>query len=122
MGVIQGYTTSIVEYLSSPPPRSIDDTSALDLCIWLCIGFSTLCLLVSEISRNYSQVDKLWSVTPWVYTWVIAYKSEWQPRCTLMAILATIWGIRLCYNFHRRGGYDGLYRGRPWEGEEDYRW
>lgn len=35
-----------------------------------------------------------------------------------MATLATIWGIRLTYNFSRRGGY----KWPPWEGEEDYRW
>lgn len=35
-----------------------------------------------------------------------------------MAILATIWGLRLTYNFSRRGGYSWP----PWKGEEDYRW
>jgi steroid 5-alpha reductase family enzyme len=35
-----------------------------------------------------------------------------------MAVLVTIWGIRLTINFGRRGGY-----GWPiWRGEEDYRW
>lgn len=36
----------------------------------------------------------------------------------LMAILVTLWGIRLSFNFGRRGGY----RWKFWEGEEDYRW
>ncbi len=35
-----------------------------------------------------------------------------------MAVLTTLWGLRLTYNFWRRGGYDWL----PWRGEEDYRW
>lgn len=35
-----------------------------------------------------------------------------------MAILATIWGVRLTYNFYRRGGYTWP----PWQGDEDYRW
>ena len=35
-----------------------------------------------------------------------------------MATLATAWGIRLTYNFSRRGGY----KWPPWNGEEDYRW
>lgn len=35
-----------------------------------------------------------------------------------MAIIATVWGVRLTYNFWRRGGYAWP----PWEGEEDYRW
>ena len=35
-----------------------------------------------------------------------------------MAILATIWGLRLTWNFTRRGGYTWP----PWKGDEDYRW
>eukprot|EP00553_Chaetoceros_curvisetus_P009541 CAMPEP_0204625084 /NCGR_PEP_ID=MMETSP0717-20131115/10836_1 /ASSEMBLY_ACC=CAM_ASM_000666 /TAXON_ID=230516 /ORGANISM="Chaetoceros curvisetus" /LENGTH=243 /DNA_ID=CAMNT_0051640689 /DNA_START=175 /DNA_END=906 /DNA_ORIENTATION=+ len=35
-----------------------------------------------------------------------------------MAVLATVWGLRLTANFHRRGGYQWP----PWQGEEDYRW
>jgi steroid 5-alpha reductase family enzyme len=36
-----------------------------------------------------------------------------------MAVLATIWGIRLTWNFNRRGGYTFP---KFWLGEEDYRW
>ena len=36
----------------------------------------------------------------------------------LMSILATIWGVRLSYNFGRKGGYSIYF----WKGEEDYRW
>lgn len=74
--------------------------------------------LVSELSKNYSQVDKLWSIIPLVYIWIMAYMADWQPRALLMAGVATIWGLRLTYNFHRRGGYSLKF----WEGEEDYRW
>ncbi len=35
-----------------------------------------------------------------------------------MASLVTIWGLRLTYNFYRKGGYNII----PWKGEEDYRW
>lgn len=55
---------------------------------------------------------------PVIYTWYFAYAGGWDTRMTLMAILATIWGIRLTFNFWRRGGYSWI----PWEGEEDYRW
>lgn len=75
------------------------------------------CFIVSEITRNYSQVDKLWSLVPLAYGWitVAAYPS---PRIILMAALVTIWGLRLSYNFYRKGGYSII----PWYGEEDYRW
>jgi steroid 5-alpha reductase family enzyme len=35
-----------------------------------------------------------------------------------MAFLVTLWGLRLSYNFYRKGGYNII----PWKGEEDYRW
>jgi len=36
----------------------------------------------------------------------------------VMAVLATLWGIRLTFNFARKGAYSLKF----WEGEEDYRW
>lgn len=76
-----------------------------------------LCFMVSEITGNYSQVDKLWSLIPPAYSWVTvaAFPSA---RTVIMAILVTLWGLRLSYNFHRKGGYSII----PWKGEEDYRW
>lgn len=83
----------------------------------LMIAVVLVCFLVSEITRNYSQVDKLWSLMPLAYAWitVMAYPS---PRLFLMASLVTVWGIRLSFNFYRKGGYSII----PWQGEEDYRW
>ncbi len=77
-----------------------------------------LCFIVSTISKNYSQVDKLWSTIPLAYVWVVAWESGFEPRILLMAVLVSIWGIRLSYNFSRRGGFSWRF----WEGEEDYRW
>lgn len=76
-----------------------------------------VCFIVSEITRNYSQVDKLWSLMPLAYGWVTVAAFP-SPRTYLMAALVTIWGIRLSYNFFRKGGYSII----PWKGEEDYRW
>jgi steroid 5-alpha reductase family enzyme len=76
------------------------------------------CFAVSEISRNYSQVDKLWSLLPIGYSWYVAVQSGYDTRTTIMATLATLWGLRLTFNFGRRGGYSWI----PWQGEEDYRW
>lgn len=77
-----------------------------------------LCFLVSTLARNYSQVDKLWSLIPIVYVWIVTVQSGFEPRLILMAILVTIWGLRLTYNFSRRGGYSIRF----WTGDEDYRW
>lgn len=76
------------------------------------------CFLVSALSKNYSQVDKLWSLIPIAYVWIIAIQSDFEPRILLMAFAVSIWGIRLTYNFSRRGGYSIRF----WTGEEDYRW
>lgn len=35
-----------------------------------------------------------------------------------MAVLATLWGMRLTFNFARKGAYSIKF----WTGEEDYRW
>jgi steroid 5-alpha reductase family enzyme len=74
--------------------------------------------LVSTISRNYSQVDKIWSVIPIVYAWMIAHGAGYETRIVLMAVLVSLWGIRLTWNFNRKGGYSWKF----WTGEEDYRW
>lgn len=76
------------------------------------------CFVVGEISNNNSQMDKLWSLLPIAYTWVIAIKGGLDIRLIVYAILVTIWGIRLTINFARKGAY----RLKFWEGEEDYRW
>ena len=79
---------------------------------------SALAFITSTITKNYSQVDKLWSTIPVLYVWIAAHYGGYAPRLVLMASLVTIWGIRLTYNFGRRGGYSWKF----WSGEEDYRW
>jgi steroid 5-alpha reductase family enzyme len=76
-----------------------------------------VCFLVSEITRNYSQVDKLWSLMPVVYS-LMTLAAFPSPRIWIMSFLVIIWGFRLSYNFSRKGGYNII----PWKGEEDYRW
>ena len=76
------------------------------------------CFAVGEITRNNSQMDKLWSLLPIVYTWIIAARGGFLPRLTGFALIVTAWGIRLTVNFGRKGAY----RLKFWEGNEDYRW
>ena len=79
---------------------------------------AAFCFVVGELTGNNSQMDKLWSLLPIAYTWVIASKGGFSARLVVMAVLATFWGIRLTYNFGRKGAY----RLKFWEGVEDYRW
>jgi steroid 5-alpha reductase family enzyme len=82
-------------------------------------GASALyCFAVGELTHNNSQMDKLWSILPAVYLWVIAAKGGLSARLIVMASLATLWGIRLTFNFARKGAYHLKF----WEGKEDYRW
>jgi hypothetical protein len=72
----------------------------------------------AEVNRNYSQIDRLWSILPVVY---IGHYNLWarqagisSTRLDLLLLCASIWGSRLTFNFWRKGGYK--------IGEEDYRW
>ena len=97
------------------------DASQLDTLriLGLIMGGSALfCFVVGELTGNNSQMDKLWSLLPIAYTWVIAVRGGMMPRLVVMAVLATVWGCRLTFNFGRKGAY----RLKFWEGEEDYRW
>ncbi|MBW6502545.1 MAG: DUF1295 domain-containing protein [Bacteroidales bacterium] len=77
-----------------------------------------LCFFVGEITRNYSQTDKLWSLMPVIYGWMALASNPFSIRLWLMVLLVSLWGLRLSYNFYRKGGYNLI----PWKGEEDYRW
>jgi len=91
-----------------------------ELCrTWLVI-FTVAVLLsfvAGELTGNYSQTDKLWSLMPLFYGWSAVIFCP-SPRLFLMALVVTLWGLRLTYNFYRKGGYSLI----PWLGEEDYRW
>lgn len=81
----------------------------------ICGAVVVVCWLLSVVTGNYSQVDRLWSVTPPVYVGYFALQSNFQDlRLDLMFALTALWGARLTYNFARKGGY-------RWK-NEDYRW
>ena len=94
-------------------PELWSDNSFLFMVLTL---FISVLHIKGELTGNVSQVDKLWSILPCVYVWEIALVSP-SPRLYLILLPVTIWGIRLTYNFSRRGGYSWP----PWTGEEDYR-
>ena len=76
------------------------------------------CFAVGEITKNYSQMDKLWSLLPIAYTWIIAARGGMRLRPVIFAVIVTLWGARLTFNFARKGAY----RLKFWQGNEDYRW
>ncbi len=86
--------------------------------VWLMLAIALACFVVGQVTGNVSQVDKLWSIVPVLYCWVVTVRSDFDSRMVLMAVVATVWGARLTYNFSRQGGYSWRF----WSGEEDYRW
>jgi steroid 5-alpha reductase family enzyme len=88
--------------------------SQLSVAVYGACVLAGACWVLSLVYREYSWVDRLWSVAPVLYAGWFAWASDFAPRLTLMAILVAAWGGRLTYNFARKGGYA--------KGGEDYRW
>lgn len=85
--------------------------AALDLTVVLAIT----CWLLSVITREYSWVDRIWTVCPPIYCLMVAADSDFgSARLNVMTLLVTAWGARLTFNLARKGGY--------WRGGEDHRW
>jgi len=90
-------------------------TDPLTTALWVAGALALLCWVLSLITKEYSWVDRLWSITPVLFAVHFAgYAGFNDARLNLMAALAVVWGIRLTYNFVRKGGYKA--------GGEDYRW
>ncbi|PSS03799.1 hypothetical protein BD289DRAFT_97607 [Coniella lustricola] len=82
------------------------------------IALGSIFLVVAEANRNYSQVDRCWSLLP---TFFIAHFDLWArltgaptTRIDMILLFGTVWSARLTYNYWRKGGYT--------VGSEDYRW
>ncbi|KAG6373315.1 hypothetical protein JVT61DRAFT_6456 [Boletus reticuloceps] len=111
------------------------------LFVWpiqLCLGATLTTYVLSLVTGNVSQVDRVWTFLPMLYTAYYALLPLWprtpqmfllpytpetvhesfvdtfSPRALLMLALVVTWMFRLSYNTLRRG----LFR----LNEEDYRW
>ncbi|KAF7551601.1 hypothetical protein G7046_g7672 [Stylonectria norvegica] len=94
------------------------DTNPLISAFAVSIVVGFIVLIVSEVNRNYSQIDRLWSILPNLY---IVHMAVWarlagepHDRIDLVALATTLWSCRLTFNYARKGGYN--------RGSEDYRW
>ena len=90
----------------------------LKILLIVCGCSVAYCFIVGEITHNYSQMDKLWSLLPIAYVWIIAIRGGISVRLLIFALIVTAWGVRLTVNFARKGAY----RLKFWTGNEDYRW
>lgn len=116
--VIVALSLSVLGFILGGFQLSEIQLDTLMILVIVCIVSMLYCFIVGEITKNNSQMDKLWSILPIVYAWIIVFKSGMNIRLLVMAILITIWGVRLTYNFAKKGAYSIRF----WSGEEDYRW
>lgn len=87
---------------------------ALRVAVWGAGILAAGCWVLSLVFREYSWVDRVWSLAPPAYAAWFCFAGDLAPRLVLMAVLIAAWGGRLTYNFARKGGYR--------KGGEDYRW
>jgi steroid 5-alpha reductase family enzyme len=94
------------------------DTNPLLSAFFFSVALGFVVWIVSELARNYSQVDRLWSVVPFAY---VLHFDLWarrngvpSARLDLALFCMLMWSMRLTFNYWRKGGYS-------W-GSEDYRW
>ena len=113
------------------------DSNGLGESLTIYIIISVSCLILSWITKEYSWVDRVWSITPIIYSWVFTLSTLLmdnndregeqdddndvfvlkESRNFIISLFITSWGLRLSYNFWRKGGYN-------WKNPEaeDYRW
>ena len=88
--------------------------SPLAVVIVIGAGACAFAWIASLVTGDTSWVDRLWSIVPVIYVWVFAVTAHLHSaRLDVLAVVVTVWGARLTYNFARKGGYSGV---------EDYRW
>jgi steroid 5-alpha reductase family enzyme len=88
---------------------------ALRVCLYVFAGVTLGTWVMSVLTREYSWVDRIWSIVPVAYAGIFAGAAGFaDARLDVMFALVTLWGIRLTFNFARKGGYA--------RGGEDYRW
>ena len=113
------------------------DTNPLISAFAFSLALSPIFLIVSEINKNYSQVDRVWSILPTlynahyvIYAHLMGFETK---RLDTLLAASCIWSVsavspsfvvlplmllpiqaRLTFNYWRKGGYN--------IGSEDYRW
>ncbi|KAJ1302949.1 hypothetical protein OPQ81_003243 [Rhizoctonia solani] len=107
-------------------PAGLDPTLAFP--VKFCIFNILWTFLAGEITGNVSQVDRVWTFLPVLYSayWGLYLPlygngdNAWikgqgiSPRAALMVFLQVLWSFRLSYNTARRGLFNLK--------DEDYRW
>ncbi|RPB15397.1 DUF1295-domain-containing protein [Morchella conica CCBAS932] len=93
-------------------------TNPLISGVTFALFIASVVLVASELNRNYSQIDRLWSLLPAIYIGHFALYARLSglntERLDTLLMFGCLWGARLTFNYWRKGGYN--------MGSEDYRW
>jgi len=116
--VITVLALAVISVAFSSYSFSGNQLGTLKILLIVCGASILYCFTAGEISRNFSQMDKLWSILPVAYVWIIAARGGLKLRLVIYALIVTVWGVRLTMNFARKGAYSLRF----WTGVEDYRW
>jgi steroid 5-alpha reductase family enzyme len=94
--------------------RSVEYALAFSLAL------GTICFILTKVTGEMSWVDRIWPILPILYQAHFIYHQshchgvEISGRQWLIFTFTSVWGLRLTYNFYRKGGFK--------KGGEDYRW
>ncbi len=94
-------------------PVWLSTANPLLIVILCALGFAICSFFAGLITKDYSWVDRMWSVQPVFYGLFYAWRGGFSPVIIIASGLIAVWGIRLTWNFASKGGYTGM---------EDYRW
>lgn len=94
-------------------PGFLSTGNPLIIVILWNLGFALTAFIFGLVSSDYSWVDRLWSTLPVAFVWFYAWRGSFSLPLVLAALVLSLWGARLTFNFARKGGYSGI---------EDYRW
>lgn len=84
------------------------------------LAVATLCYLLNRFTGEYSWGDRIWPICPMLHGANYLYHQQTctgvpiSTRQVVMEVMMVLWGLRLTYNFGRKGGFQ--------KGGEDYRW
>ncbi len=96
--LLDGNFSGVVNRLLAYDTAAVTTVLILSLMSWSFFSGAVL--------RDSSAVDRAWSIAPMVYAWIhLAKAGTGNHRALLAAVCITLWGIRLSYNFWRKGGY-----------------
>ncbi|MCU0848827.1 MAG: DUF1295 domain-containing protein [Spirochaetes bacterium] len=104
---------TITSWSMGSPASFLANADPLEIIALVAASLAATSFIAGLVTGDYSYVDRLWSIVPVIYTWIFALRKFPDARLLVMAVLVTLWGARLTFNFARKGGYSGM---------EDYRW